>query len=167
MGALHIKLAKLRGGRILACEIDKRRLDLARQMGADIVIDSKKKNPVETVIDLTEGRGADVVFCTAAIPSLADEAIRMTGKFGRVVMYSSFHPKEPIALDINNVHYSEMTVTGSVNPGLRDFNTAVRLLSMGLVDLKELVSESYPADRIEEAFLRALDSRTYRVAVTF
>ena len=166
MGAFHIQLAKLRGGRVLACEVDENRLDMARQMGADIVINSKEKNTIEEVKELTEGRGADVVFCTAAVPALADEAIKMTGKFGRVVMYSSFHPKEPIDLDVNNIHYSEMIVTGSVNPGIGDFQTAVRLLSLGLVDPIKLVSDSYPLEEIVLAFRRASESGTYRIMVT-
>jgi L-iditol 2-dehydrogenase len=167
MGAFHIKLAKLRGARVIACEVDKQRLELARRMGADIVINSKENNAVELVKELTEGRGADVVFCTAAIPALADEAVKMCGKFGRAVMYSSFHPKDPIALDVNNVHYSEMIITGSVNPGLKDFHTAARLLSLGLIDPEGLVSATYPPEKIDKAFQRAIEPGTYRVVVTF
>ena len=166
MGAFHIKLAKLRGSRVIACEPDPARLEIARRMGADVLINSKEKNAVEAVKELTEGRGADAVFCTAAIPSLAEEAIRMTGKFGRVVMYSSFHPKDPITLDVNSVHYSEIIITGSVNPGIRDFYTAVRLLSLGLVDPSGLVSGSYPLENIREAFQHAVTPGTYRVIVT-
>jgi L-iditol 2-dehydrogenase len=166
MGAFHIKLAKMRGSRVIACEVDPARLEIARRMGADVLINSKDKNAAEAVKELTEGRGADAVFCTAAIPSLAEEAIKMTGKFGRVVMYSSFHPKDPIPLDVNSVHYSEIIITGSVNPGIRDFYTAVRLLSLGLVDPSGLVSGSYPLENIREAFQHAVAPGTYRVIVT-
>ena len=167
MGAFHIKLAKLQGSRVIACEVDPARLEIARSMGADILINSKEKDPVDAIRELTEGRGADVVFCTAAIPSLADQAVKMTGKLGRTVMYSSFHPKDPISLDVNAVHYSEMIITGSVNPGIRDFYTAVRLLSLGLVDPSGLVSGSYPLEKINDAFEQAIKPGTYRVVVTF
>jgi len=166
MGAFHIRLAKLRGGRVIVCEVDPARLEIASRMGADVVINSAEKNSVDTILELTDGLGADVVFCTAAIPALAEDAIKMTGKFGRVVMYSSFHPKEPIPLDVNNVHYSEIIITGSVNPGIRDFYTAVRLISLGLVETGELVSASYPLDNIEQAFSRAITPGMYRVMVT-
>ena len=167
MGGFHIQLAKLRGARVIACEVDPARLDIARQMGADVLINSQERNAVDAVRELTEGRGADVVFCTAAIPALAQEAVAMTGKLGRAVMYSSFHPKEPVPLDVNAVHYSEMIITGSVNPGIRDFYAALRLLSLGLVKPAGLISAVYPFSEIAGAFERSITPGTYRVIVTF
>lgn len=165
MGAFHIKLAKLRGARVIACEVDKDRLEIARRMGADVLVNSKEQNAVEAVKALTDGRGGDAVFCTAALSSLAAEAIEMTGKLGRTVLYSSFHPKAPIDLDVNNVHYSEMIITGAVNPNIRDFYTATRLLGSGLVDPAELISEQIPFAELDRAFQRAIDPSTYRIIV--
>lgn len=165
MGAFHIQLAKLRGARVIACELDPHRLEIARKMGADVLIDSGSCNAKEAVMALTEGRGANVVFCTVALPQTAEEAIEMAGKVGRVVLYSSFHPKKPIDLDVNRVHYSEMIITGSVNPLIRDFQVAARLLSSGLVDPTLLISEQVPFSKLEYAFERAIDPKTYRIVV--
>lgn len=165
MGAFHIQLAKLRGARVIACEVDPERLEMAKKMGADILINSKEVDPIEKVKELTDGRGADVVFCTAALVDLAGQAIAMTGKLGRCVLYSSFHPKKPIDLDVNAVHYSEMIITGSVNPSMRDFLTSAKLLSDGLVDPSALVSEIIPFPELDRAFERAIDPKTYRVIV--
>jgi 2-desacetyl-2-hydroxyethyl bacteriochlorophyllide A dehydrogenase len=165
MGAFHIQLAKLRGARVIACEVDKARLNIAKKMGADILINSKEVNPIEKVIELTEGRGADVVFCTAANPQLAAESIQMTGKVGRVVMYSSFHPDQPVELNVNRVHSTEMNITGAVNANTRDFLMATKLLSSKLVDPSLLVSEVIPFEEIEHAFERAIDPETYRIIV--
>lgn len=165
MGAFHIKLAKLRGARVIACELDADRLEIARQMGADVLIDSGKSNAVDMVKQLTEGRGADVVFCTVASPLSAAEAVEMTGKLGRVVMYSSFHPKKPIELDVNKVHYSEMNITGSVNPRIRDFQVASRLLSSGIIDPSLLISARVPFSELHDAFERAIDPKSYRIIV--
>ncbi|MFA9380411.1 MAG: zinc-binding dehydrogenase, partial [Acetanaerobacterium sp.] len=137
MGALHIQLAKLRGARVIACERDETRLDVARRMGADVLIHSEDGITVQTVLDMTEGRGADVVFCTAAAPAAAKESVEMAGKLGRVVLYSSFHPDEPISLNVNKVHSTEVVITGAVNPDVRDFQTACRLLASGLIDVSQ------------------------------
>lgn len=165
MGCFHIRLAKLRGARVIACEVDTVRLEMARKMGADVLVNSRETDPVEAVKGLTGGRGADVVFCTAALVDLAGQAVAMTGKLGRCVMYSSFHPKKPIDLDVNNVHYSEMVITGSVNPNKRDFLTATRLLSYKMVDPAPLISEIVPFERLDYAFQRAIDPKTYRIVV--
>ena len=165
MGCFHIQLAKLRGARVIACEVDPQRLEMARKMGADVLINSGEQDPIAAVKELTEGRGADVVFCTAALADLAGQAIQMTGKLGRCVLYSSFHPKKPIDLDVNQVHYSEMVITGSVNPNRKDFLTATRLLSYGLVNPSGLISGVYPLERLDEAFQKAVDPKTYRILV--
>lgn len=165
MGAFHIKLAKLKGARVIACEVDEQRLEVARKMGADILVNSREVNAIEKVKELTEGRGADVVFCTAAIPQLADDSIQMTGKVGRVIMYSSFHPDKPIELNVNKVHSTEMNITGAVNANTRDFLMATRLLSNKLVDPSQLISEVVPFEKIEYAFERAIDPKTYRIIV--
>jgi len=165
MGAFHIKLAKLRGARVIACEVDEARLEVAKKMGADILVNSKDINAIDKVKEITEGRGADVVFCTAAIPQLADESIQMVGKVGRVVMYSSFHPDKPIELNVNRVHSTEMNITGAVNANTRDFLMATKLLSSKIIDPSILVSEVVPFENIEYAFNRAIDPKTYRIIV--
>ncbi|MEG0772089.1 alcohol dehydrogenase catalytic domain-containing protein [Clostridium sp.] len=165
MGAFHIQLAKMRGARVIACEVDEHRLDVAKKMGADILLNSKEVDAIEKVKELTEGRGADIVFCTAALPKLAEESIQMAGKLGRVVMYSSFHPDKPIELNVNRVHSTEMNITGAVNPNTRDFLAATKLLSNKMIDPSELISEVVPMENIQYAFQRAVDPKTYRIIV--
>jgi 2-desacetyl-2-hydroxyethyl bacteriochlorophyllide A dehydrogenase len=165
MGAFHIQLAKMRGARVIACEVDDHRLEVAEKMGADILVNSKEVDAIEKIKELTEGRGADVVFCTAALPKLAEESIQMAGKLGRVVMYSSFHPDKPIELNVNRVHSTEMSITGAVNPNTRDFLAATKLLSNKMIDPSELISEVVPMENIQYAFQRAVDPKTYRIIV--
>jgi 2-desacetyl-2-hydroxyethyl bacteriochlorophyllide A dehydrogenase len=165
MGALHIQLAKLRGAHVIACEVDEARLEVAKKMGADVVINSKKENAIEKVKALTDGRGADVVFCTVALSNVAADSIAMAGKLARVVMYSSFHPDNPIQLSVNKLHSSEMIVTGSVNPNNADFQTSTRLLSYKLIDVSHLISDVVPFDNINKAFEEAIDPSTYRIIV--
>ncbi|MCQ1531345.1 zinc-dependent alcohol dehydrogenase [Lutispora saccharofermentans] len=165
MGAFHIKLAKLRGARVIACEVEEERLEVAKKMGADLLINSKKVNAVDKVKELTEERGADVVFCTAALTKLAEESIQIVSKAGRVIMYSSFHPDNPIDLSVNKVHSSEMNITGAVNANTRDFLAATRLLSSHMVDPSILISETVPLEKLDYAFKRAIDPKTYRIVI--
>jgi len=163
MGMFHIQLAKLRGARVIVCEVDNARLELAATMGADVTINSSTENAVERVKALTEGRGAHAVFCTAAIAKLAQESIDMAGKLGRVVLYSSFHPNLPVEIDVNKIHSYETIITGSVNPCRRDFLTAVRLLSYNLIDVSRLISDVLPLEEMDSALKLAMKPETYRV----
>lgn len=165
MGAFHIQLAKLRGARVIACELDEARLEVAKQMGADVVINTGENDGVARVRECTEGRGADVVFCTAAISKLAKDAVEMAGKVGRIIFYSSFHPDNPIDISPNKIHSTEQIITGAVNPQTKDFLIASRLISGGLIDVSKLISAQFPFDQIDEAFRTAINPSTYRVIV--
>lgn len=165
MGAFHIQLAKLKGARVIACEVDQDRLALAKKMGADILVDTAQTDAAAKVKELTEGRGADVVFCTAALPQLAADAISMAGKFGRVVMYSSFPANKPVELDVNALHANEVNITGALNSNKNEFLAATRLLSYKMIDPSLLITEEVPFEKIGYAFERAIDPKTYRIIV--
>ena len=105
------------------------------------------------------------MFCTAALPQLADDSIHMTGKTGRVVMYSSFPANKPVELDVNSVHSTEINITGAVNQNKSDFLAAARMLSFGIIDPSQYISEVVPLENIDYAFTRAIDPATFRVLV--
>ncbi len=165
MGALHIQLAKLKGARVIACELDEKRLEVAKKMGADILINSGKVDPVDEIKKLTDGRGADAVFCTVPVAALAKQAVDMTGKLGRTVFYTSFHPDKPIEVSPNKIHSSEQIITGTVNPQKKDFLIATRLLSSKLIDVSELISDRVPLAEIDRALEEAILPDTYRIVV--
>lgn len=165
MGALHIQLAKLKGARVIACEVDEKRLEVAEKMGADVLIHSEKTDAVEEVRRLTDLRGADAVFCTVPAAALAKQAVDMTGKLGRTVFYTSFHPDKPIEISPNKVHSSEQIITGTVNPQKRDFLIATKLLSSKLIDVSELISDKVPLAEVYRAFEEAIRPDTYRIVV--
>lgn len=165
MGALHIQLAKLKGARVIACELDPKRLEVAKKMGADILINSGETDPVDEIKKLTDGRGADVVFCTVPVSALAKQAVDMTGKIGRTVFYTSFHPDNPIEISPNKVHSSEQIITGTVNPQKKDFLIATKLLSSKLIDVSELISDRVPLAEVDRAFEEAILPDTYRIVV--
>lgn len=121
MGQYHVMLAKRRGARVIMSEVDESRRALARKLGADITFNPMEKDPVEYVKSLTEGRGADVVFNTTAIPSVVPQAIAMTGKAGRMIQYSSMHPDAPAPVSPQMLHGNEPILTGSISPDVHDF----------------------------------------------
>lgn len=168
MGIFHTQLAKLRGARVIVTELNPDRLEVAKKVGADVLVDSGKIDPVEKIKELTDGRGADVVICTVPATAAAEEAIAMAGKMARVVLCTSFYPKSPsptVPLGLNHVHYSEVEITGSVNPKVVDFYTVSGLLSHKLLDPSAVITEEVPFSNLEYAFERSLDPASYRIMV--
>lgn len=166
MGQNHVMLAKRRGCRVIMSEVDESRRELAMRLGADITFNPLEKDPVEFVKSLTEGRGADVVFNTTAIPSVVPQAIAMLGKAGRMIQYSSMHPDAPVPVSPQMLHGSEVILTGAISPDGHNFYTANRLLSTGIIDMKPLIAKTFSFADAQQAFEAAIVPGTFRVIIT-
>ena len=141
-------------------------LKAARKLGADMVFNPMEVDPVEFVKSVTEGRGADVVFNTTAIPSVVPQAIAMTGKAGRMIQYSSMHPDAPTPVSPQMLHGTETVLTGSISPDGHDFFVANRLLSSGIIDCKSMIARTFPFAQAQDAFEAAIVPGTFRVIIT-
>ena len=167
MGMLHIMLAKKMGCRVILSEPNKERRELGLELGADIVIDPSEVDPVEEIKKITNGIGAEVIFNTTAVSSVAKQAVDMVAKLGRVVMYSSQHPDIPFDISANWLHNSEAIVTGAVSPSILSFEQAVKLLSKRIIYPDKLISNVYSADQANEAYQEALKPDTFRIVIKF
>lgn len=166
MGQLHVLCLQKMGVRTILSEPIAARREFALAHGCNIVIDPSSEDAVARVLELTDGRGAESVFNTTAVYSVAEDAIRMTGNLGSCVIYSSQHPDHPIEVSPNWIHNSESILTGAVNPSVVSFDQAVSVLSKGLVDIRDLISAIYPIEESENAFMEALKPETYRVLIS-
>jgi threonine dehydrogenase-like Zn-dependent dehydrogenase len=141
MGTLHVLLAKLRGARTIVTDPDEERLSFIKCRGADHCVNPATRDAAQFVKDLTDGRGADVVFVTASKREAGEQALSMVARTGRVVYYSSVRPSVRLEFDWNEVHYREVTITGSANNSARNFAEAANLVSSAAIDLQPLVSQ--------------------------
>ncbi|MBI4797651.1 MAG: alcohol dehydrogenase catalytic domain-containing protein [Desulfarculus sp.] len=104
---------------------------------------------------------------TAPQTQALDLGLGLLGKGGTLVTYSSYGPSERLSLDLNRLHYNEISLTGTEGRTELDFERAVGLLAAGTLDLRALVSRTYPAQEAALAFVAAQDPDLYRVVVTF
>ena len=153
MGLVTMALAKRRGGKrlIMSDPITERR-EMARRLGANVVIDPARENLRDKVMELTGGRGADVVCEAVGKPELVAEAITLTKPTG-VFQLVGVNPKgSRLPLDLWDVHFREIRIVGAFGRG-----TAYRraLALMPKLGLKRLVTAQFPLDGIREAFAHA------------
>lgn len=85
LGTAGIQVAKLAGARVIAAAGADWKLQRARELGADEVINYRASRMSEEVRRLTDGRGADVVFENLSVPELWAESLASAGVLGRVV----------------------------------------------------------------------------------
>lgn len=152
IGLLHVQLARLAGaGKIILSDPNQPRRDSAVSAGADLTINPYTENVVDCVRSATGGAGADVAICAIGVPSLASEAIAMVRKRGRVSLFAGFAKGARAELDINAIHYDEITVTGAFGLSRLLFERALHLMSSGRLDLSSLITHRFGLSEIETA----------------
>ena len=153
MGLVTMALAKRRGAKrlILSDPIAERR-EMARRLGAAVVIDPSRENLRDKVMELTGGRGADVVCEAVGKPELVAEAITLTKPNGFFQLVGVNPRGSVLPLDLWDVHFREIRIGGAFGRG-----TAYRraLALMPKLGLQRLVTAQFPLDGIREAFAHA------------
>lgn len=167
MGLLHLAALRSTGAVVVVSEPDASRRTKALEMGAHAVIDPSAEDYVESVKRLTEGRGANVTYVAIGLPSAIEQAVHAAAKRGVVSVYASVHPRGTlIQVDPNMFHHKEVVLSGSVAQDHEDFLDAVWSIAHQTIDLKPLLSCSFPLGQLEDAFAAAARPDTYRVFVT-
>ena len=167
MGLLHIELVRALGAsKVIAVEPIPIRRQKALDFGADNVIDPATQNAVEEVLKLTDGAGADLVIIAVENVKAVEQGIKMVGKQGVAIVFAGFHPAVDLKIDTNMIHYNEICVTGSSDFPASLFPQALKLIDSRRVQVKPLVSHTFPIERIEEGFKTALGLQGLKVVVT-
>ena len=151
IGCCAVAVARAAGAcQVIAIDIRPYRLELARRMGADRVIDSTKEDPVAAVKAATGDEGADVVLEMSGHGEGVKQAFKMLRRGGRISLLGI--PSQPVALDLaEDVIFKGATVHG-INGRLmyRTWYQAQALLLSGKVDLRPLVTHTFPLAKIHE-----------------
>lgn len=156
-GQIIAQCAKRKGAfKVIVIDVLDGKLKLAKQLGADIVINSMKENPIEIVKVITNGVGADVVIevaGTAESINTASEIVKHNGKF---VFYSWI--TTPVTLNISRWHDDgiEFINTCLVHHTWQErfvwVSNALRPVAQGLIDIKPLITDYFKLEDIKKGF---------------
>jgi L-iditol 2-dehydrogenase len=163
MGQMHVQVAVRMGARVFVSDPDPARCATAKRLGAFAAADPSGGALAALVKEHTDGRGVDACVVTSPAPAALETAFSSIAKAGRVNIYTAYAGKTTLPLDANVLHRSEYAVTGTESRTERDFYQAVRLLALGLVDVKPLVSRTVGFADLEAGIRAALTRETYRV----
>jgi len=86
VGLSATMLGRAMGARVIAIDVNAERLELARQVGADAIIDSRNADPVAVIHELTHGEGAEATMDCTGVPEARVAAVRSAGTWGRVAL---------------------------------------------------------------------------------
>ncbi|MET7301425.1 S-(hydroxymethyl)mycothiol dehydrogenase [Embleya sp. NPDC005575] len=156
VGDAAIAGARLAGAaKIIAVDLDDRKLEWARRAGATHTVNSKAGDPVEAIRELTGGFGADVVIDAVGRPETYKQAFYARDLAGTVVLVGVPTPEMTIELPLLDVFGRggalKSSWYGDCLPS-RDFPTLIDLYRQGRFDLDAFVSERITLEDVEAAF---------------
>lgn len=148
IGCLHVRLARARGAaRVFLVDVNPQRLAMAADLvHPDAAIDT---DPVDQVLKLTGGRGADVVITAAAAGAAQEQAVLMAARQARISFFGGLPKDDPfIRLDSNLVHYRELTIVGANGSSPAHNAEALRLIAEGAVPVADLITHRLPLSQV-------------------
>jgi L-iditol 2-dehydrogenase len=163
IGLLVMMIAKLEGAKVVVAGIakDKRRLELATSLGADVVADVPPDDLRDLINSLSRGDGADLVYeCAGAAASL-DVSLDAVRKGGTVVQVGVYPGR--IETDLNRIMMKELRFIGTYGYVWTTWQRSLRLLSEGRINTEAIISHEFPLERFEEAFQVTQDGSAAKV----
>jgi propanol-preferring alcohol dehydrogenase len=151
LGLMAVQIARaLMNPTIIAVDIDDKRLDQAKNLGANHVVNSKQGDAPKQIKDLTSGLGADAIVDFVNGPKTVGPGIDMLRKRGRLVLIGLFGGS--IELNLPLVPLKAMHILGSYTGKLADLADLVALTRRGAI--RPIVARKYSLDQVNEALLQ-------------
>ena len=156
-GLLHVKLAKTKGCKVIAVDINKKKLEIAARMGADVVIDSRDDVAARLIAE--NSKKADVVLLCTGAEQAFEQAWKCVDKGGRVLLFAVPGPDRNVIVPINDFWMKEITIRTSYYCGPPDIIEAMTLIESGSIVVDDLITHQLPLADIAFGFKLVSEGR--------
>lgn len=166
IGLVAIRTAKALGAKlVIASDLSEKRLEMARQWGADLAVNPKSVDPVIASKEATHGLGVDVAIEASGSPVAIREALSSIRRVGQAVLFGL--PGANVELDlVGDVIYKEATVKGITGREMwRTWYQVMDLIESGIIDAAGLVTHELPMARFEEGMAIAKSGSAGKVVL--
>ena len=163
IGLLSLQIAKSQGASVVVCGLsqDRKRLELAEKLGADLTINVEEEDPLKTVSKITDGAGSDVFIDCSGSPNairMGLQIVRRGGQYTQIGLTG-----REFNLDFDLIAYKEITVRGSLGQRWTSWRIGLKMLSKGLVKTEPLISDVLPLSRWERGFQKVRSKEGIKV----
>ena len=172
IGNMAAQWLRLRGcDRVIIIDIDEKKLEIAKNMGF-ITCNSRNTDPIEYILDLTEGEGADISIEACGLPITYRQAINSTTRFGEVVFLGNISDDFILPQsEVSNLLRKELRIYGTWNSkivprGTDDWSTVLKFMDNG-IELKNLISHILPLKEGINAFNYIWEKKGYYNKIIF
>ncbi|GAF81250.1 unnamed protein product [marine sediment metagenome] len=146
LGCMQAWVARTHGAAtVVMVDISSERLKMAQIARADAYIDASKEDAVRQVLEIAEGRGAEVVIVSCSSGKAQEQALDMVCPQGKINFFGSL-PKgnSTISIDGNIIHYKECSVSGAQGSAPRHNKLALDLIAKGIIRTDKLITHRLP-----------------------
>lgn len=166
IGTMHLQLAKaVPQTRVIVSETLAHRRRLALENGAASVHDPNDSELYPYVMDETAGIGADKIILAVGIADMVTDLLRLARKNGAINLFAGFRAGAKARLDINEIHYRQIRISGASASTRSQFKRALDLIAVGAINAAALVSERFPLERFPDAWQCARAGQGLKVAI--
>lgn len=150
IGLMAMLWARLKGaGKIFVTDRSAHRLELAEELGADVVINVGEQDAVQVIREMTGG-GVDVAFEAVGITPTAQQAVDATRNGGQITWIGN--SAKTITIDMQAIVTRELTVRGTYGFNEQDFASAIRAMADGRLNVEPLIERIASLEEGSEIF---------------
>lgn len=168
IGLMFVRLAKLKGARVIAAGRNPLKLRLAKEFGhADEVINLLDVgDPKKAFLELTpEGKGLDSVVEAVGLPEIWEQVIDLVRKGGTVNFFGGCKSGSTVTFDTRRIHYDGIRIVSPFHHTPLHFRESLRLISERLVDVKKLITHEMHISEIDEALKLHNEGKVIKIAL--
>lgn len=151
LGLGMVGAARLKNpGLLISVDLVDHRLEVAKQLGADVTINPTQEDAVQKVLDWTEGYGCDVYIEATGHPSAVEQGLQMIRKAGTFVEFSVM--REPVTVDWTIIgDTKELNIHGA-HLGPHAYPLAIDYIHRGLIDVSPIITHQLSLEDYIKAF---------------
>ena len=158
IGLVSLLALKARGvSKVIVVDVMDKRLEKAKELGADYVINGMKEDTVARIMEITEGKGFDLGIETAGSQITASQQIKAAKK-GATIVFVGYSASGEMTLPIGMALDKELTFK-TVFRYRNIYPTAIDAVSTGKIDIKGIVTNYYELDDIQNALDSCVDNK--------
>jgi L-iditol 2-dehydrogenase len=153
IGLMFVRVATLRGARVIAVGRRQMQLDRAAALGAQVLLTADDSlNVVTAVRDATKDHGADVAIEAVGSPRTWQEAVQMVRRGGTVNFFGGCPSDTTVPIDTGHLHYSEITLKASFHHTPAHIRAALEMISAGHITARQFVNGEEPLHNLLDVF---------------
>src|SRR4030066_343258 len=156
-GILHIQLAKVKGAKVIATDINEYKLNKALEFSADTVINANTYS-LDEFKRINNNRLADIVIVCAAARKALEDAVSSVDRKGKILFFAV--PEQDITIPSVRFWRDEITVTFSYGASPDDIQKAISLIKNRSVNVKRMITHRVPLSDIRKGFQLASEAKT-------